>query len=96
MKNYWVYIMTNASRTVLYIGMTNNLARRISQHRAGEGSSFTKKYRTTLLVYYEHTTEVEAAIRREKQLKGWTRIKKAKRIEANNPEWNDLGDTILE
>ncbi len=76
MKNYWVYILANWNGTVLYIGMTNDLVWRMGEHRAGEGSEFTRRYRLCKLVYYEHTTEVESAIRREKQLKSWRRSKK--------------------
>jgi putative endonuclease len=88
--NYYVYIATNQTHTVLYIGMTNNLRRRISEHRNGAFSGFTRKYKVNKLIYYEHTTDVEAAIRREKQLKGWKREKKRKLIAHVNPNREDL------
>jgi putative endonuclease len=74
--NFWVYIMTNDHDTVLYIGVTNDLARRISEHRAGEIPGFTANYRCKKLIYYEHCTDVRDAIAREKQLKKWSRAKK--------------------
>ncbi|MCX6153194.1 MAG: GIY-YIG nuclease family protein [Candidatus Kapabacteria bacterium] len=88
-KNYFVYIMTNASRT-LYIGFTNNLERRVFEHKNKLVEGFTKKYNITKLVYYEMTTDVYSAIAREKQLKGWLREKKVKLITDFNPEWRDL------
>ena len=91
--NYYVYIMTSRTHRVLYIGMTNSLHRRVSEHRAGAVPVFTKKYNVKKLVYYEHTTDVEAAIRREKQLKSWRREKKIQLIESENPTWNDLSLT---
>ena len=74
--NFWIYIVTNEHGSVLYIGMTNDLARRISEHRAGEIPGFTANYRCRKLVYYEHCTNVQDAIAREKQLKKWSRSKK--------------------
>ena len=91
--NYYLYIATNRSGT-LYTGMTNDLVRRMSEHRAGEIEGFTKKYNITRLVYFEHTTDVNAAIAREKQIKGWRRNKKIKLIEKMNPSWRDLFDEI--
>ena len=88
--NYYVYMMTNRTHRVLYIGMTNNLDRRVSEHRSGEFPGFTRKYKANKLVYYEHYSEVECAIRREKQLKGWRREKKNELIESVNQNWNDL------
>ena len=89
MQNYYVYILASMSRT-LYIGVTNNLERRIHEHRRGTGSQFTAKYRIKYLVYYETTNSIHVAIRREKQLKGWLRKRKIELIEQNNPEWKDL------
>jgi len=89
MRTYYVYIMTNRSRT-LYIGMTNDLERRVYEHKTGRGSRFTAKYRIKQLVYYESTNDVHVAIRREKQLKGWLRAKKIALIEETNPTWQDL------
>jgi putative endonuclease len=91
---YHVYIMASASRR-LYIGVTGHLARRVQQHRAGEFRGFSKKYQMKRLVYAEATWDVQAAIRREKQLKGWLRAKKLELIESQNPEWRDLGDGLL-
>lgn len=89
MKRYWVYILASTSRT-LYTGVTNDLMRRVQEHKAGEGSQFTKKYRITRLVHSEETNDVRAAIAREKQIKGWDRAKKFTLIEASNPRWDDL------
>ena len=81
--------MTNGVRT-LYIGVTNDLTRRVYEHQHKLTDGFTKKYNVSMLVYYEVTTEVQSAIAREKQLKGWRRSKKIDLIEASNPEWVDL------
>ena len=93
--NFWVYIVTNERGSVLYIGMTNDLARRISEHRAGEIPGFTADYRCRKLVYYEHCTDVRDAIAREKQLKKWSRAKKVALIATLNPCWKDLAPGIL-
>jgi putative endonuclease len=92
MKTYYVYILTNWNNHVLYTGITNDLPRRLQEHRSGEGSAFTSLYHLTKLVFFESTNSVRAAIAREKQIKGWTRDKKNKLIEVDNPEWNDLGE----
>ena len=76
----------------LYIGMTNNLERRVWAHKNGTGSQFTRKYKINRLVYFETTTDVNAAIAREKQLKKWSRRKKIKLINSMNPKWQDLSD----
>jgi putative endonuclease len=91
MKQYYVYIMTNNSRT-LYTGVTDNLIRRVYEHRNKLVDGFTKKYNITKLVHYEITSDVQAAIQREKQIKGWLRKKKTALIEAGNPEWKDLSE----
>ena len=91
MKQYYVYIMTNRSRT-LYTGMTNDLRRRVWQHKEKIIGGFTAKYNITRLVYYEETSDVRAAIAREKQIKGWLRQKKIALIEAENPDWRDLSE----
>ena len=91
MKQYYVYIMTNNSRT-LYTGVTDNLVRRAYEHKKKLVEGFTKKYNITRLVYYETTSDVRAAIQREKQVKGWLRKKKIALIEAANPEWKDLSE----
>jgi putative endonuclease len=89
MRDYYVYILTNVSRT-LYIGMTNDLLRRVFEHRVGLGSEFTRKYHVHQLVYYESTNSVWVAIEREKELKKLRRSKKIALIEQMNPNWTDL------
>lgn len=91
MKTYYVYIMTNKSGT-LYIGVTNDLMRRAFEHKNHMIEGFTKKYKITKLVYYEETEDVNEAIARERQMKGWLRKKKIGLIESANPEWNDLSE----
>ncbi|MBS3742224.1 MAG: GIY-YIG nuclease family protein [Candidatus Cloacimonetes bacterium] len=88
-KTYYVYIMTNNSRT-LYTGVTNNLERRVYQHKHRLAKGFTNRYNIDQLVYYEDYPEINAAIAREKQIKGWLRKKKIALIESKNPEWKDL------
>jgi putative endonuclease len=88
-KQYYVYIMTNRSGT-LYIGVTNDLVRRVHEHRTKCVESFTTKYNLTQLVYYEAGSDILEAIAREKQLKGWRRSKKLALINSSNPRWNDL------
>jgi putative endonuclease len=83
-------MMTNRNHKALYIGMTNDIERRVSERRAGAVPGFTAKYNVDKLVYYEHTTEVESAIHREKQLKGWRREKKVQLVASVNPNWDDL------
>jgi len=87
---YWVYIMTSSSLSTMYIGVTNDLGRRVVEHRIGVGSEFVKKYKITKLVYAEEFELIEEAITREKQLKGWKRIRKNELVRAANPRWNDL------
>ncbi|NLT27715.1 MAG: GIY-YIG nuclease family protein [Dehalococcoidales bacterium] len=89
MTEYYVYIMTNGKRT-LYTGVTNNLYRRVYEHKEKLVPGFTKRYNIDYLVYIECTSDVVAAITREKQIKGWTRAKKISLIESSNPEWRDL------
>ncbi len=91
MNDYYVYIITNKSKT-LYIGVTNDLSRRIYEHKNKIIDGFTKKYNISKLVYYETFNDPNEAIRREKQIKGWLRIKKIKLIESMNPDWKDLSD----
>jgi putative endonuclease len=90
-KQYYVYIMTNKSGT-LYTGVTNNLMRRVFEHKHHLIEGFTRKYNITRLIYYEVTDDVRLAIRREKQIKGWVREKKIALIDSMNPEWKDLGE----
>lgn len=92
--NYYVYILTNWNDKVMYIGVTNDLQRRIFEHANGIIDGFTKRYNVHKLVYYEHTTDIEAAIAREKQLKGWTRAKKNALVETMNPSWKDLSQNL--
>ena len=89
MKRYYVYIMASRSR-VLYTGMTNNLERRVFEHKHGKADGYTKRYRVTRLVYYEDYQRAVDAIVREKQIKGWLREKKIALIQSANPTWKDL------
>jgi len=89
-RSYWVYIMTNTSNRVLYTGVTNDLARRVAQHKAGTGSAFTSKYKTHKLVFYEEFCRIIDAIAAEKRIKAGSRAKKIQLIEGLNPEWRDL------
>ena len=91
LKKYYVYIMSNHSRT-LYIGVTNDLQRRVLEHKQKLLKGFTEKYNITKLVYYEETTDITIALRREKQLKNWHRDWKINLIEEMNKEWADLSD----
>ena len=95
MKAYYIYIMTNQGRTTLYTGVTNGLVRRVTQHRQGETSGFTKRYNINRLMYYECFDDIRAAIAREKQIKGWSRDKKDALIGQKNPQWSDLAVTVL-
>ena len=88
-KKYYVYILTNHSKT-LYTGMTNNIKRRIYEHKNKLIKGFTEKYNISKLVYYESTNNVNSAIVREKQIKGWLRERKIELVETENPNWNDL------
>ena len=88
-KVLWVYIMASPER-ILYVGVTNDLARRVSEHRSKQMESFTRAHDVTRLVYFEEIAGPLAAITREKQIKSWTRKKKIALIEAVNPDWNDL------
>ena len=88
-KEYYVYIMTNKSRT-LYTGVTNNLIRRVYEHKNKLVPGFTSKYNIQFLVYYEAGNDINAAIAREKQIKGWLRSKKIALIDSMNPKWKDL------
>ena len=90
MNDYYVYIMTNLKNSVLYIGITNDLRRRVYEHKNGIFEGFTKKYRVHKLVYVESCHDIKDAIRREKQLKGWIREKKIALIESVNPEWKEI------
>jgi len=91
MREYYVYIMTNKSRT-LYVGVTSNLLRRIFEHKNHLIEGFTEKYNINKLVYYEMTNDIIEAISREKQIKGWLRQKKIDLIQSMNPTWRDLSE----
>jgi putative endonuclease len=96
MKGGFIYILTNNSNTVLYIGVTSNLSHRLYQHRTRFfKDSFTSRYNISKLVYYEKFMNIEDAIHREKQLKACSRQKKVELIEKMNKEWKDLSDFIL-
>ncbi len=89
---YFVYIITNPVYTVLYIGVTNDLERRMYEHKQKFVSGFASKYNCTKLVYFDTTEDVVSAIEREKELKGWVRRKKIALIENENPNWRDLSE----
>ena len=90
MGMYYVYILTNKGNSVLYTGVTNNLKRRIFEHKNKLADGFTKKYNVDKLIYFDYTTDIYSAISREKQIKGWRREKKIDLINEMNPEWKDL------
>ena len=89
-RQFCVYILTSASGNAMYIGVTNNLEKRLLEHRSSTGSEFVKKYRVTRLVYAEEYDNPTDAIAREKQLKGWRRERKNQLVRSTNPEWRDL------
>ena len=91
---YYVYILTNKSNKVLYTGMTNNLERRMYEHKNKLVDGFSKRYNTNKLVYFDSMKSVASAIEREKQIKGWLRKKKDELIETINPNWEDLSLTF--
>ena len=95
MRGGWVYIMTNRPNGTLYVGVTADLARRVSEHRDGLADGFTKRYDLNRLVYVEHHDEIHTAIQREKTMKHWPRAWKVRLIHADNPEWDDLFDRIV-
>ncbi len=90
MKDYYVYILTNEYNNVMYVGITNDLKRRVYEHKSGAVEGFTKKYHVHKLVYFEQCHDVKDAITREKQLKGWRREKKNALVQAVNPEWKEI------
>ncbi|NDW08819.1 GIY-YIG nuclease family protein [Dysgonomonas sp. 520] len=97
LHNYFVYILTNRNRNVLYVGVTNDLERRLYEHQEKDqyqNMSFSSKYKTFYLIYWERFENIEDAIMREKQIKGWTRAKKETLISEFNPEWKFLNDEI--
>ena len=88
--NYYVYILTREQNSVFYVGVTNDLIRRVYEHKEGIIQGFTKKYNVKMLVYYEHAEDIYEAIHREKLIKKWRRSIKVDAIERINPEWRDL------
>ena len=93
---YFVYILSNTANTTIYTGVTNDLERRLWEHKSHvDANSFTARYNVTKLVHYEITPDVRAAIEREKQIKGWNRKRKNKLVESKNPAWAELYKTIL-
>jgi putative endonuclease len=96
MKEYYVYILASGRNGTLYIGVTNDLISRVSQHKSAQIEGFTKRYKIDMLVYYENCSDIDVAIGREKQLKAWHRAWKIRIIEEFNPAWRDLYDDILQ
>jgi putative endonuclease len=94
MHGFWVYILTSKPFGTTYIGVTNNLIRRVFEHREGAADGFTKKHCVRILVYFERHDTVPAAIQREKNIKHWSRAWKLDLIKSMNPEWRDLFDEI--
>jgi putative endonuclease len=92
METYFVYILASRKNGALYIGVTNDLVRRVAEHRIGEASLYTRKYQVRRLVYFEDYRDIRLAIEREKRLKWWRRAWKVALIERANPEWRDLFD----
>jgi len=92
--SYFVYILASRKHGTLYVGVTNDVAKRVAEHREGKASSFTRKYNVHRLVYSESHDQVEDAIRREKAMKNWQRAWKVRLIESANPEWQDLWQTL--
>jgi putative endonuclease len=88
--HYWVYIVANRKRGTIYTGITNSLERRVWQHKHGGVDSFTRRYAVNKLVYFEEFRDVNNAIARETEIKGWLRARKIALIERDNPEWKDL------
>jgi len=90
MRQYYVYILANHKCGTLYVGITNDLIRRVYEHKNGKIQGFTKRYNINQLVYFEDTTDVTEAITREKQIKKWKRAWKIELVEKDNPQWRDL------
>ena len=88
----YVYFMTNTANTVLYVGVTSDLKKRVLQHKNHEYEGFTDKYNCTKLVYFEECCDIKAAIEREKQIKNWHREWKNNLVKEMNPDWKDLGE----
>ena len=90
MRSYWTYILTNTARNVMYVGVTNELEKRVAEHKDGRGGMFTSRYNVHTLVYAEEHGQIDDAIAREKEVKGWRRSKKNALVESVNPSWADL------
>ena len=95
MPGGYVYILTNRPNGTLYVGVTNNLVRRVFEHRSGFVDGFTKRHGLKCLVYFENFEDIRQAIQREHNIKHWPRAWKVRKIVAANPEWNDLYETIV-
>ena len=93
-KTYYVYILTNAHNTTLYVGVTSDLRKRVYEHSRGSVGGFTKRYNLNKLVHYEATEDIRSAIATEKQLKAGSRRRKVALVESSNPEWRDLMDRL--
>jgi len=89
-RTYYVYLLTNWNNKVMYVGVTNNLERRVYEHKTKALKGFTEKYNVSKLVYFEHTTDVTAALERKKEIKKWRREKKNNLVHEQNPAWKDL------
>ena len=96
MAGGWVYILTNRPNGILYVGVTNDLVRRVFEHRSGFGGGFTKRYGLKRLVYFERFDDIRHAIQREHNIKHWSRAWKVRTIVAANPDWEDLYPTITQ
>lgn len=94
MRTFYVYILASRSR-VLYVGVTNDLARRVNEHKQGSVPGFTTRYRVTRLVYFEEFADIRDAIAREKEIKGWVRSRKVRLIGSRNPTWEDLSSLFF-
>lgn len=94
MRTYYVYILASGKNGTLYIGMTNNLQRRLFEHKEGEVAGFTKQYSVYQLVYFEETSDVRTALQREKRFKKWNRQWKLDLINESNPDWSDLATSL--
>ena len=91
-KNYHVYVLTNWNNNVMYVGVTSDLERRVHEHKEKLVKGFTQKYNVNKLVYFEQTSDILAALNREKEIKKWRRPKKNRLVEKNNPSWRDLSE----
>lgn len=95
MHAYFVYVLTNVPRGTLYVGVTNDLVRRVYEHREGTVPGFTRRYKLKMLVHFERYDDPTTAIQREKNIKHWSRLWKLKLVEASNPQWRDLYKDIV-